>query len=239
VLVNETMARRYWGSTSPIGAKLYVNTLEATVVGVVADVHHRGPGAAPGAEMYIPFTQFAARQAVVVLRTATDPSGTAAALRATMKEVDRSLPLANVAAMDTLFAQNVAQPRFLATLLGGFALLAAVLALVGVYGLLSFYVSRRVRELGVRMALGASRSRVLTLVIRRSAVLVGLGLAAGVGAALTLTRLLETLLFGVSASDPATIVSMACAIAAAAGVASLPPALRAARIDPVEALREE
>jgi putative ABC transport system permease protein len=133
----------------------------------------------------------------------------------------------------------VSQPRFLAALLTGFSLLAAVLALVGVYGLLSFAVSRRVRELGVRMALGAGRGRVLRLVLGQSAALVSLGLVAGTASAIALSRLLSTLLFGIRPGDPVTIIAMAGAIAAAAILASLPPALRASRIDPVVALREE
>ena len=142
--------------------------------------------------------------------------------------------------MESLLDQSVAQPRFLAALLTGFSLLAAVLALVGVYGLLSFSVSRRVRELGVRMALGAGRWRVLRLVLGQQR---GAGLGridrCGVASAIGLSRLLTTLLFGVRPGDPVTIVAMAGAIAAAAVLASLPPALRASRIDPVVALREE
>jgi predicted lysophospholipase L1 biosynthesis ABC-type transport system permease subunit len=239
VLVNETMAKRYWAGRSPLGAKITINDLEAAVVGVVGDVHHRGPGATPGSEMYIPFPQFGARQAVVVLRTAGDPARATAGLRAAVKEIDPSLPLANIVTMESLLDQSVAQPRFLAALLTGFSLLAAVLALVGVYGLLSFSVSRRVRELGVRMALGAGRGRVLRLVLGRSAALVSAGLILGVASAIGLSRLLATLLFGVRPGDPVTIVAMAGAIAAAAMLASLPPALRAARIDPVVALRED
>ena len=216
-----------------------INGLDATVVGVVGDVHHRGPGSTPGAEMYIPFTQFSSRQAILVLRTSTDPAGATRALRAAMKEIDPALPLANVATMEMLTDRSVAQPRFLATLLTGFAGLAAFLALVGVYGLLSFSVSRRVRELGVRMALGAGRGRVLRLVLAQSATLVASGLIAGAALSIVLSRLLRTLLFGVGPGDPATIIAMAGAIATAAIIASLPPALRASRIDPVVALRED
>ena len=239
VLVNETMAKRYWPGASPLGAKIYLGQLEAIVVGVVGDVHHRGPGTTPGAELYVPYLQFNSRQAMLVLRTTGDPARMTAALRAAMKEIDPALPLANVSTLETLLDQSVAQPRFLAALLTGFALLAALLALVGVYGLLSFAVSRRVRELGVRMALGAGRARVLRLVLRQSAVLVIFGLAGGVALAVAVSRLLRTLLFGVRPDDPLTIAGMAAAIALAAFVASLPPALRAARIDPVVALREE
>jgi predicted lysophospholipase L1 biosynthesis ABC-type transport system permease subunit len=233
------MARRYWSGKTPLGAKVTINDLEAAVVGVVADVHHRGPGATPGPEMYIPFAQFNARQTIIVLRTTGDPARIAHALRAAVREIDPSLPLANVVTMAALVEQSVAQPRFLAALLTGFSLLAAVLALVGVYGLLSFSVSRRVRELGVRMALGAGRGRVLRLVLEQSAALVGIGLAIGVAGAMVLSKLLASLLFGVRPGDPATVAAMAAGIAAAALLASLPPALRAARIDPVTALREE
>jgi predicted permease len=238
-LVNETMARRYWPDGSAVGAKLSIDGGELTVVGVVGDVHHRGPATAPGAEMYIPYQQFNVRQSIVVLRTAGDPSRTAAALRAVLRDIDPALPLSNVTTMEALVAQSVSQPRFLASLLTGFAVLAAVLALVGVYGLLSFSVSRRIRELGLRMALGAGRTRVIGLVLRQSATLVGLGLLTGVALTLALSRLLRTLLFGVRADDPATIAAMALGTAAAAALASLPPALRASRIDPVVALREE
>jgi len=187
----------------------------------------------------VPYLQFNSRQAVLVLRTSGDPARMTAALRAAMKEIDPALPLANITTLETLLDQSVAQPRFLAALLTGFALLAALLALVGVYGLLSFAVSRRVRELGVRMALGAGRARLLRLVLRQSAVLVIFGLAGGVALAVAVSRMLRTLLFGVRPDDPLTIAGMAAAIALAAFVASLPPALRAARIDPVVALREE
>jgi len=239
VVVNETMAKRYWSGRSPIGATLQIGNLEATVVGLAGDVHHKGPASSPGAEMYIPMRQFGTRQAVLVLRTTGDPARTAPALRAAMKEIDPALPLANVVTMDTLLAQSVSQPRFLATLLTGFAALAALLAVIGVYGLLSFSVSRRLRELGVRMALGAGRARVLRLVLGQSAWLVVTGLAAGVALSALLSRLLQTLLFGVGPGDPVTVVSMAAAIAVAAMAASLPPALRAARVDPLVALREE
>jgi putative ABC transport system permease protein len=239
VLVNETMSRRYWPNGSPLGAKVLINDLEAAIVGVVGDVHHRGPATTPGAEMYIPFPQFNVRQAVLVLRTTGDPARITPSLRAAVKEIDPSLPLANVVTMEKLLEQSVAQPRFLAALLTGFSLLAAVLALVGVYGLLSFSVSRRVRELGVRVALGAGRGRVLRLVLAQSAALVALGLILGAGSALGLSRVLATLLFGVQPGDPVTIIAMAGAIAASAMLASLPPALRASRIDPVVALRED
>lgn len=156
-----------------------------------------------------------------------------------MKSIDPALPMANVTTMETLLEQSVAQPRFLAALLTGFAGLAAVLALVGVYGLLSFAVNRRVREIGVCMALGATRGRVLGAVPGQSAMLVATGLVIGAALAIALSRLLRSLLFGVRPDNPLTIAGMAAAIAIAAIAASLPAAIRASRIDPVVALRED
>jgi predicted permease len=239
LLVNETMAKRYWPGESPLGAQIIIGGLEATVVGVVGDVHHGGPASTPGAEMYIPFTQFSSRQTFVVIRTTGDPARTTTALRAAMKSIDPALPMANVTTMETLLEQSVAQPRFLAALLTGFAGLAAVLALVGVYGLLSFAVNRRVREIGVCMALGATRGRVLGAVLGQSATLVATGLVIGAALAIALSRLLRSLLFGVRPDNPLTIAGMAAAIAIAAIAASLPAAIRASRIDPVVALRED
>lgn len=239
VVINESMAKHYWPGESPLGAKLYIGPLEATVVGIVGDVHHRGPGSAPGPEMYIPFEQFGTQQMTLVLRTTSNPAAVAKSLRAAVKEIDPVLPLAAVSTMDALVSSSLSQPRFLATLLTAFAMLAALLALVGVYGLLSFSVSRRVRELGVRLALGAGRGRVLRLVLRQSALLVLAGITAGSVLSALLSQLLRTLLFGVAASDMPTLAAMAAALALCALTASLPPALRAARIDPVVALKEE
>ena len=141
--------------------------------------------------------------------------------------------------MNTLLARNLSQPRFLAALLTAFALLASLLALVGVYGMLSFSVSRRVRELGVRIALGAGRGRVLRLVLGQSALLVLGGIVAGTALSAALSRLLQVLLFGVRAGDATTLAATAGAIALCAMAASVPPALRASRVDPVVALRAD
>ncbi|HTI36260.1 MAG TPA: ABC transporter permease [Vicinamibacterales bacterium] len=239
VVVNESMAEHYWPGQSPLGARVSVGPLDAVVVGVVGDVHHRGPGAAPGPEMYIPFTQFNVPQATLVVRTASDAATLATAVRASMKDVDPSLPLGSVTPMNTLLARNLSQPRFLAALLTAFALLASLLALVGVYGMLSFSVSRRVRELGVRIALGAGRGRVLRLVLGQSALLVLGGIVAGTALSAALSRLLQVLLFGVRAGDATTLAATAGAIALCAMAASVPPALRASRVDPVVALRAD
>jgi putative ABC transport system permease protein len=239
VVVNQTLVKRYWGGVSPLGAHVGVNGTPATIVGVVADVHHGGPAAIPDAEMYAPYVQLSARQGWLVLRTSGDPSTVAASLRAAMREVDPNLPLARVRSMASLVSDSIAEPRFLATLLTWFSSVAALLALMGVYGLLSFSVSRRVREIGVRMALGASRRSVVGLVMRQSLAVVVSGVIAGAAAAFALSQIIKTLLFGVRPGDLATTAAMAVLIVAASLIASFVPAQRAAGIQPVVALRDE
>jgi predicted permease len=239
IVVNETLARRYWGRESPLGAKIDVNGDPITIVGIVADVHHRGPSTPPEAEMYFPHTQLGPRGGWVVLRTRDDPSAAVAPLRQIMRDINPNLTLAQVASMAQLVDRTLAEPRFLAALLTGFSALAAFLALVGIYSVLSFSVSRRVREIGVRMALGAARGSVVFLVLRQSLVLVGAGLAAGALFAVLLSRILRTLLFEIKPGDPGTVGMMAALVAAAALVASYAPARRASRIDPIVALRED
>ena len=238
-LVNETLARRYWPGESPLGKHNSINVDPITIVGVVGDVHHRGPAAPPDAEMYLPYSQFAARGVWIVLATTGDPAAVVPSLRQAVRTVDPNLPLAQIAPMSRLADRSVAQPRFVASVLSGFSMLAAVLALVGVYGLLSFSVSRRVREIGVRMALGAGRRAVVGLVLRQSLVTVGAGIAIGAALAAGLSQLLRTLLFDVKPGDPMTIAAMAVLIAAAGLAASYLPARRAAAIDPLTALRDE
>jgi putative ABC transport system permease protein len=189
--------------------------------------------------MYVPYVQLAARQGWIVLRTSGDPSTVAASLRQAMRDVDPNLPLARVRSMASLVADSVAQPRFLATLLTWFSSVAAVLALMGVYGLLAFSVSRRIREIGVRMALGASRASVVLMILRQSLTVVLAGVAIGAGAAFVLSRVVRSLLFSVQPGDPATTAVMAALIVVASLLASVIPAERAAGIHPVVALRDE
>ena len=162
-----------------------------------------------------------------------------APLRAAVREVDPLLPLAAIAPMDQLVARSLSQPRFLASVLSGFSGLAALLALVGIYGVMSYTVSRRTREIGVRMALGAERAAVMRLVMRQSLVLVGTGIAAGVVCSVLASRLLGNLLFGVRPGEPATVAVMALLTIIAGIAATYAPARRASRIDPLAALRED
>jgi putative ABC transport system permease protein len=239
VVINEALARRYWPGQEPVGRKVEVEMKEATIVGIVDDIHHAGPAHAPAPEMYLPYTQFPPRGGWIVIRTAGDPAALATALRSAVRDVDPNLPLSSVAPMSSLVERSVAQPRFLAALLGGFALLAVVLTLFGIYSVLSFAVSRRTREIGVRMALGAERRSVVGLVLSESVTRVAAGIAAGTVVAVALAQFLRTLLFGVGPADPATYLSMAGLIALAALAASYIPARRAAMVDPLVALRED
>jgi putative ABC transport system permease protein len=239
VVVTDTLAKRYWPDGTALGARLVVERQEATIVGIVADVRHRGPSSPAQAEMYLSFLQFGARSASLVLRTTVDASRVAAPLRAAVRDVDPLLPLAAIAPMDQLVARSLSQPLFLASVLSGFSGLAALLALVGIYGVMSYTVSRRRREIGVRMALGAERAAVMRLVLRQSLVLVGAGVAAGVVCSVLASRLLGNLLFGVRPGEPATVAVMALLTVIAGIAATYAPARRASRIDPLAALRED
>ena len=238
-VVNQALVKRYWNGVSPIAARIGVNGHDVTIVGVAADVHHAGPAAVPDGELYVPYSQIGSRNGWLVLKVKSDPSGQIRALRAAMREIDPNLPLATVRPMTELVASSVAQPRFLATVLAWFSAIAVALALMGVYGLLTFAVSQRVREIGVRMALGATRTAVVTGVLRQSLSVVAAGVLVGALAGAGFSKVVKSLLFGVEPGDPTTIAGVAVAIVLASLLASYLPARRAARIDPVVALRDE
>jgi putative ABC transport system permease protein len=239
VVINETLVRRYWAGTSPLGVQVRVGRLDATIIGIVADSRHRGPTQDPDPEMYLSAAQFPSRAMFLVLRGRDGVTVQAPALRAAVRQVDPLLPAANIVSMPELRDRVLTQPRFIAALLTGFAILAAVLALVGVYGVLSFAVSRRTREIGVRMALGAERRAVIRLVLVHGLALTGIGIMLGLGLAAILSRSMRALLHGVAPGDPATLASLAVLIALAALAASYAPARRASLVDPVVALRDE
>lgn len=237
VVVNQALVRKYWPGQSPIGAKLGVIGNEATVVGVVADIHHAGPAAIPDGEAYATYAQLPARSGWLVVRTTGDPATVATPLRVAMRDVDPNLPLALVRSMPSLVASSVAQPRFLASILTGFSGVAVVLAVMGVYGLLSFSVSQRSREIGVRMALGARPGAVVWLVLRESLLIVMAGALVGAVGGGLLSSVARSLLFGIAPGDPRTIAYLSAGMVAVSLVASYLPARRAAGIDPVVALR--
>jgi putative ABC transport system permease protein len=240
-IVNQVTAARYWPSGSPLGRHLRVQGREATIVGVVANVRHAGPAVPADAELYVPVMQSSGpgRGAWIVAKAEPGSTTVATAIRSAVRRSDPNLPVAQVAPLDDLLARVLAPARFVATLIAGFSVLATALALIGIYSVMSFTVSRRTRDIGVRMALGASRPSVLALVLRQSLLIAAAGVAAGTVVALSLSAVLQTLLFEVQASDPWTIAATAALVLAAAMLATYAPARRAARIDPLAALRED
>jgi putative ABC transport system permease protein len=248
VLINETLARAYFSGRDPIGARMRMSDERApwmTVVGVIRDERHNGVTAAIKEKFFVPYSQFAlqtgrpARGMTLVVRTAGDPMSLAAPVRAEVRRLDPNLPVAGVRPMTKVVDASLATPRLTGSLLAVFAALALSLASVGVAGVLAYLVSRRRREIGIRMALGASRAKVMGLIVRRGLVTAGGGILVGGIAALFLTRLMEGLLFGVAPRDPLTFAAAAGALLAVALLASAVPAMRAARVDPLEALRTE
>jgi putative ABC transport system permease protein len=188
--------------------------------------------------VYVPVGQQYIEPQVVQVRTAGDPAAAVGAIRRELAALDPEIAMARVATMHDVVSDAVARPRFSATLLSGFATFALILSAIGIYGLLAYDVTQRSREFGVRMAIGASAGDVLRLVMRRAMVLAALGAVLGLAGALATTRLLESLLYDVEATDPTTFVLVTVVLAAVAIVASLIPALRATRVEPVVVLRE-
>ena len=250
-LVNETFVRLYWPGQDPIGRRIRMGSNDPkrpwmTVVGVIRDERHNGLTGAIKEKFFVPYAQFpaarsgdAARNMSLVVRTSGDPAALAAPIRAEVRRLDPSLPVANVRRMTDVVAASMATPRLTGSLLTAFGVLALFLAAVGVSGVLSYLVSRRRREIGIRMALGASRRNVLGLIVRRGLLTAAWGVLAGIVGGFALTRLMESLLYGVAPRDPATFVIVALLLFGIALVASALPALRAARVDPLEALRSE
>jgi putative ABC transport system permease protein len=240
-VINRSMARLYWPGRSPLGQRIAVTSLGPgdwrTIVGVVGDVKQHGLAAEAGAGIYQPFAQAPAAQANLLMRTAGKPLSSLGDVRAVVRALDPEQPIAAVGTLAQVRSAAVAPSRLTATLLSLFALVAFVTTAAGVGGVIAFFVSERMGEIGIRSALGASRGSVLALVLRQGMKLVAAGLAAGAAGALSLTRLLAGMLFGVEATDPMTFAAVGILLLAVVGIACLLPAHRALRIDPVAALR--
>ena len=216
------------------------------VVGIVADERHNGVTGVVKEKFYIPHSQWhvvtggnLVRNAFVVVRTAGDPAGLAAPIRHEIRQLDAQLPVANVRPMADVVGAALATPRLTGFLLGAFAAIALALAAVGIYGVLAYLVSQRTHEIGIRMAIGADRGQVVRMIMRQGLILGVLGVGIGVAASLGLTRLMGTLLYQVRPNDPLTFVAVAALLIGVALLASGVPALRAARVSPLVALRTE
>ena len=243
-LISETLARRYFPHEDPMGRHLVFGfppfgNVSREVVGVVADIHDVSLASKPGPMMYVPFAQAPFWGAEVVVRSRLGAAEAAAAIRTETHNIDPNLPVTRIETLPRALDASVAEPRFRTVLLGLFGGIALLLAAIGIYGVVSFSVSMRTREIGVRMALGASRASIRRLVIGESAKLVLWGLATGIPFALILTHSLSALLFAVTPSDPLTYVGVAFLLALVALVAAYLPARRAMRVDPMVALRYE
>ena len=245
VVISETMARRFWPNEDPIGKRISAGRVESeadwiSIVGVVKDVRQFELTAEPRPQMYMSYRQagfFAPRDLVV--KTDVDPASMAATVRKAVWEIDKDQPVSNIRTMDEILASSIARQRFSMLLLAIFAAVALVLAAVGIYGVMSYSVAQRTHEIGIRMALGAQTSAVLKLAVGYGMKLVIIGIVVGLIAAFALTRVMATLLFGITATDPTTFTLISLLLVLVAAIASYIPARRATKVDPIVALRYE
>jgi putative ABC transport system permease protein len=238
-LLSETLARRLFPDEDPLGKRLSVAGLGATIIGVVSDIRYTGLDGEIEQAVYLSYRQLPRSGMALVLRGAVEPSSLAPTLRNAVREIDPALPVYDVMTMNERLSNSVAARRFNLLLLGGFAVLALLLAGVGVYGVISYVVTQRTHEVGIRMALGAQSADVVRLFIKQGMAIVIFGVALGLIGAFALTRVMRSLLFDVSASDPLTFACVALLLSLVALAACYLPARRAARIDPLASLRRE
>jgi putative ABC transport system permease protein len=248
VIINETMAKRFWPDQNAVGRRIRPQMRDVpwfTIVGIAKDVKQAGLEEETGTESYFFYPQtsaavgFAPREMNVVLRSSLPPEELAGSVRQAVWARDPGLPLAGLRSMEEVLGDSLSRPRFVTAILVVFAVLALLLATVGTYGVMSYTVAERTNEIGIRMALGAGRSRVLELVLSQAMVLAGIGLLTGLGGALLLSRFLSAFLFGVGATDPLTLLTVPVILGLAALVACLVPAFRAIGVEPVKALKYE
>jgi len=252
-VVDTSFAGRFWPHGDAIGQQVATDAIPdskpaiprwRTIVGVVGHVKHYGLDVEGREQIYFPHMQppygnYSPREMTLAVRTSADPASTSNAVREQVLATDKDLPLYHIATMDHLVSDSVAQPRLNLSLISAFAVLALLLAAVGVYGVMAYAVTQRTQEFGIRMALGASRGDVLKQVIQEGGRLAALGLVLGLGAALALTRVMASLLYGVAPTDPVALAAAAIVLAVVALAACYLPARRATRVDPIVALRYE
>jgi putative ABC transport system permease protein len=246
VIISQKLAKQFFPGEDAVGKRIKpgisTGNSEApmrVVVGVVGDVKSEGLSAAAIPESYVPFAQLPFAPMSVVVRTAIPSASIAPTLTSQVQALDSALPLLNVKTLDEYVDDSITSTRFEAVLLGIFGVLAFLLTVVGLYGVISYTVAQRTREMGVRLALGADRWAIIGMVVKNGAVLAGAGVLVGLAGAFLLTQLVASLLYGVGPRDPLTFVCVPIALIAVAVVASYVPARRAARVDPMAALRCE
>jgi putative ABC transport system permease protein len=240
VLISDELAQRYFAGEDPLGQRLLAGSLSResyVIIGIVGDIRHRGLDSGLRQTIYFPSLRLGYTN--LVIRTSNDPVSLAAAVRREVAALDPNQPVANIKTMERWVSESVDQPRFRTLLLGLFSAVALLLSMVGIYGVMSYAVSQRTHELGVRMALGARSTDVLRLVIGQGMRLAGAGIAIGLVAAFALTRLIKDLLFGVRATDPMTFAAITLLLTGVALLACYLPARRATKVDPMVALRHD
>jgi predicted permease len=241
LVISESAADKFWPGEDPVGKTVTIGMGDfdkgATIVGVVGDVRYHTIDSLPHPDVYLSYAQSPVSRMMIFVRTARDPLSLAAATRRTVGALVPGVPVFDIKTMASRTAVSTAQARFSAALLAMFAVTALLLAVIGIYGVMSFVVTQRTREIGIRMALGADRAQVQRMVIAEGLWLATAGAALGVGAAFAVTRVLRSLLFDVKPGDPATYVSIVVLLAVAAAIASWVPARRASKVEPTEALR--
>jgi putative ABC transport system permease protein len=244
ILISETTARQTWPNEDPLGKRVKLAGIDRpwwTVVGVVGDVHQQGLDAAPMMEFYVPHTQwpFPDSDMTVAIRTANSPAAIAAAARHAIRSLDANQPISRIMPLEEYIGLSVQRRRFSLFLIGMFAAIALVLSMVGIYGVTSYTVAQRTREIGIRLALGAQRRDVIALVLGEGTLLIVGGLALGLAVSAVLTRFLASMLFEVRPTDPATFALVTTLLGAVAIFACWLPARRAMRVDPMIALRHQ
>jgi putative ABC transport system permease protein len=239
-VINEAAAQKYWPGREPLGQRFTMNKQEWTVVGVVGNIHHLGPEIAPRQECYVPLAQDRQYGVSLVVRTAGDPMVVLPAVKAAIWSVNREQRLTgDTVTLERYMDRLIAQRRFNMAVLALFGALGLVIAAVGIYGVMAYVVAQRTNEIGVRMALGATRGNVVSMVLRRAGVLMALGLVIGGIGAWSLSATVKTFLFNVQPNDPGIFAGALAVLAAAGLLASALPARRAATVDPLVALRSE
>jgi putative ABC transport system permease protein len=248
LIINKSMADRYFPGQNLVGKRLQTGEPDPkspweTIIGVVGDVKYSGLDSAPTPQLYVPYSEQGwasfSRGMFVIVRTKGDPLSVAPAVRSQLAALDRNLPLAHVVTMEQRVGTSLDQQRFRTLVLGAFAGLALLLASFGIYAVIAYFVEQRTREIGVRVALGATRADIVKLVIRQALTMSALGVAFGIAGALMLTRAIRSLLFAVSPSDPLSFAATIVLLIAVAMLASYVPAIRATKVDPLVALRYE
>jgi predicted permease len=247
VLINERAAQRFFAGLNPIGQQIRVSAELArdapngpkTVVGIVGNVKYGGLDEETPAEIYLPYDQHQVGAFTVAVRTTTDPLAIVPSLRRDVAGLDPLLPLANIRSLASLVDASIVARRFTMVVFLAFALVASMLSVVGVYSVLAYLVSQRTKEIGLRLAIGASPSGVVWLFVREGMVLAAVGLTAGLAGALAAGRWMQALLFGVTPADSRTFAGVGCALTVAAVLATYVPARRAASVDPTDALRTD